>query len=234
MFEKMLSYGGGLLIVSIAILVAPSVSLAQHGGGHGGGGFGGGGFHGGAGFGGARFGGGHFGGARFGGSEFRTYRPNYGIYGYPYYGAYGYDPYYYDAYPYTSVSPTYDSDYNGPYTAAMPNEADNSAAAAPPSSPDNTAHVTVSVPADARIFVDGTPMTSTGPVRQFHSPPLAPGRQYTYNFEARWNDDGREITQKQKVDVSAGAHPNVTFQSPREGAPQVSNTLTEPAKPPVR
>ena len=218
MYEKLLSYGARLLIVSIAILVAPSVSLAQHGGGHGGGGFGGGGgFRGGGGFGGD-----HFGGGRFGGGEFRTYRPGYGIYGYPYYGSYGYDtydPYYYNAYPYTSLSPTYDSRYNGPYTASMPNEADNSAAAAPPTLPDNMARLTVSVPADAHISVDGTPTTSTGPIRRFHSPPLTPGQHYTYNVEARWNENGHEVTQSQKVDVTAGAHPNVAFQLPREGAP---------------
>ena len=238
MYEKMLSHGGRLLIVSIAVLVAPSASLAQHGGGHGGGGFGGGGgFHGGGGFGGAHFGGGHFGGGRFGGSEFRTYRPDYGFYGYPYYGSYGYDtydPYYYNAYPYTSLSPTYDSGYNGPYTASMPIDANSNAATAPASSPDNTAHVTVSVPADAHIFFDGTQMTSTGPVRRFHSPPLTPGQHYTYNVEARWNDNGHEITQSQKVDVTAGTHSNVAFQLPRESAPQASNTPTEPAKPPVR
>src|SRR4051812_37570975 len=154
MFEKMLSYGGGLLIVSIAILVVPNVSLAQHGGGHGGGGFGGGGFRGGGGFSrGAGFhGGGGFGGGHFGGGEFHNYRPGYGIYGYsyPYYGSYGYDtydPYYYDTYP--DASPTYDSGYNGPYTASMPIEANSNAAVAPMPPPDNTAHVTVSVPADA-------------------------------------------------------------------------------------
>jgi uncharacterized protein (TIGR03000 family) len=148
--------------------------------------------------------------------------PFYGFYGYPYDYGYGYDPYYYDTDPYSSSSPTDDPGYDGPYTALMPNEADN------------MAHLTVNAPADAQILVDGTPTVSTGPVRRFHSPPLAPGRHYSYNVEARWNDNGHEVTQTQKVDVTAGAHPNVKFPVTRENAPQMSGAPTQPPRLPAR
>jgi uncharacterized protein (TIGR03000 family) len=236
MFQKMFRYGGTLLIAATVILATPSLGLAQHGGGHGGGGFGGGG-RGGGGFGGGHFSGGNMGGGHFGGFErghgdfgrghdfgrdgFRSFVP-FGFYGYPYDYGYGYDPYYYDSYPYSSSSPTYDQSYEGPYTALMPNEADN------------MAHLTLNVPTDAQIFVDGTATSSTGPVRRFHSPPLTPGQNYTYNVEARWNDNGREVTQTQRVDVSAGARSNVNFPDARATAPQMSKVQTQPTKLPAR
>lgn len=207
MFTKKSFYVGALFIVSATILATPSLVLAQHGGGHGGGGFDGGG----------GFSGGHFSGGHFGGGEFRPYRPDYGIYGYPYYGTYGndtYAPYYYGA-PYTSY---YDPGYYDTYAPST----------------DNMAHLTVNVPADARIFVDGNPTTSTGPVRHFHSPPLAPGRNYTYTLEARWNDNGHAVTQTQKVDVAAGSNRSLTFQAPHESATQTSKAVSQQAAPTAR
>jgi len=241
----MFGYCGTLLVVSTVILGTPNLGLAR--GGHGGGGFGGGGFHGGGGFSGAHFGGGggHFGGISPGGmgfsglrngqlhdgrlpgrNEFRAYRPDYGIYGYPYYGAYGFDtynPYYYDTYPYADSSPTYDS-YD------MADGSNGGTTVASPSPADNETHMTVNVPADAQILVDGVPMTSTGPVRHFHSPPLTPGRDYSYNVEARWNDNGKEVTKTQKVSVSAGSHPTVNFPVARETAPQMSAAQSQPPR----
>jgi uncharacterized protein (TIGR03000 family) len=74
-----------------------------------------------------------------------------------------------------------------------------------------TAHVTTSVPAGAEIWIDGTKTTSTGTVRQFQSPPLTPGQPYNYEIRARWSENGHEVTQTQKVEVTAGGHVNVTF-----------------------
>lgn len=76
---------------------------------------------------------------------------------------------------------------------------------------DNTAHVTVKVPAAAKIWVDGHRMLRKGPVRRFESPPLKPGLPYTYEFRARWKEQGRTVTHTRKVEVSAGAHVTVDF-----------------------
>src|SRR5262249_9397024 len=61
MVRKVFSFGGVLLLVGVALLMTPGVSLAQRGG-HGGGGHYGGGH-----YGGGHYGGGHYGGARNGG-----------------------------------------------------------------------------------------------------------------------------------------------------------------------
>ena len=76
---------------------------------------------------------------------------------------------------------------------------------------DNDASVTMNVPADAQIWVDGAATTSTGSVREFTSPPLKPGSQYHYEVQARWNENGHEVTQTQEVAVRAGANIRVDF-----------------------
>jgi uncharacterized protein (TIGR03000 family) len=77
--------------------------------------------------------------------------------------------------------------------------------------PDSIAHVTLKVPADAKVWFDDTLTTSSGAVRQYNSPPLTPSSQYTYDIKASWNENGHEMTQTQRVEVSAGAHVNVDF-----------------------
>jgi len=146
------------------------------------------------------------------------YYPYYGGYGdyYPYYGGYAsyYPPTYY-ANPYYGNNP-YDYSYRsigsltGP-AAAGPDYQPAPAASAVPSQSDNRAHVTVTVPPSAKVWFDGTATTSTGPVRQFVTPPLEAGQQYTLWVRARWAENGREVNQLQPVDVTAGAHYNVQF-----------------------
>ena len=191
MFLKMLSYGGVVLLVGALVLATPTLGLAQHGGGDLGG------FHGGL----------YNGGIHHGGYGY--YRPHYGFYGYgypyysygyPYYGSYGFDsyPYYYDSGDYgsyTDIAP-----YDAPLTTF-----------APSTQPDTRAHVTVNVPSDARIWFNDTAMTSVGPVREFNSPPLAPGGRYSYQIKASWNENGHEVTQSRQVEVTAGAHVRVSF-----------------------
>jgi uncharacterized protein (TIGR03000 family) len=86
-------------------------------------------------------------------------------------------------------------------------------------SSDTRALITVSVPADAEIWFEGTKMTSTGSVREYQSPPLTPGSGYTYDIRARWNENGHEVTQTQQVDVAAGSRVNVHFPVQERKAP---------------
>jgi uncharacterized protein (TIGR03000 family) len=93
-----------------------------------------------------------------------------------------------------------------------------------PAQADSIAHVTLSVPVNAEIWFDGSATTSTGSVREFQSPSLSPGR-YTYEIRARWTENGREITQTQKVAVSPGAHLRVAFPI-RSGPTETKATTT--------
>jgi uncharacterized protein (TIGR03000 family) len=79
-----------------------------------------------------------------------------------------------------------------------------------------TAHITIKVPADAEVWFDGTKMTETGSVRQFYSPPLTRGLDYSYEIRSRWRQDGRTVTQSREVFVSAGSHINLDFTNPEQ------------------
>ena len=239
MFQRLLSFGGTLLLAGAVVLTTTDPGQARGPGG-------------------TRFGGAHFGGARFYGYHrgfypggylyrpyywyrhypyygYRHYYPYYGFYpysyGYPF--GYGYAPYGYGYYAYlggyypertsyTEASPWYpgeDRAYAPGVTAAGFTSVSPLAGGTQESGPSgqagSVAHVTVKVPAGADVWVDGANTFSAGPVREFQSAPLTPGQQYTYEFRARWkNDDGREVTQTQQVTVTAGAHARVDFPVP--------------------
>jgi uncharacterized protein (TIGR03000 family) len=181
---------------AVALVGLPGASSAQHGGGgHGGGGHGGG-FH----SGGFHSGGFHSGGFHGGGFH-RGFHSYYGYY--PYYGYSDYYPY---TYSYGSSSPAYDYGSYGDVTSSYPDSNPSVTA-----QPDTRAQITVSVPADAEIWFEGTKMTSTGSVREYQSPPLTPGSRYTYDIRARWTEKEHEVTQTQQVEVSAGARVDVRF-----------------------
>jgi len=130
---------------------------------------------------------------------YRGYGPRPGYYGYygprgyyPYYGGYGlgvgvywpygyYRPYGYGPYPTVVVS-------NNNYYSLPPSAGDDPAAkGAPPV--DNAAHLKLIVPADAQVWFDGRKTTQAGTERVFTSPPLPPGKRYTYRVRVLWTDD---------------------------------------------
>jgi uncharacterized protein (TIGR03000 family) len=220
MLRKMFLYGGMLLLAGAAVFVTPGSGRAQRGGGH--------------------FGGGHFGG--YHGGFYRGGGYHYGYhYGYPHYGYRHYYPYYgyyypysYGTYPYVWSSPGYGSGSYGSYGGVTPSYPDGYTSVTPPAAsyqsfyppvtaePDPSAHITVNVPAGARLWFDDTATTATGPVRAFASPPLTPGHRYTYEVRARWDENGHEVTQTQQVELTAGAHVTVNFPVPPKTAGQAS------------
>src|SRR5262249_21369570 len=124
---------------------------------------------------------------------------------------------YYDVYGVETPSDLYS------YTPVTPPAAsDSSFTPAATAQPDTVAHLIVNLPAGARLWLEGTPTTRTGPVRQFNSPPLAPGRRYSYQVRASWDEHGHEVTQTQKVGVTAGAHVEMRFPVPPKTAGQTS------------
>jgi uncharacterized protein (TIGR03000 family) len=203
MFRTTYTLSGILVLSVVAVLVTPGLSQAQHGGLGGGGHFGGahvGGYHGAVPLGGyhtVNRGAGYYGG----------YRHPYAGYGYrPYYDSFGYSPNFYDD---SGYSPLYDGGATYGTSAAGANQASYPPPAAEIPS-DTSAHVTVTVPPGAEIWFDGTATTSTGTVRQFESPPLTPGK-HSYEILARWNENGHEVTQTQRVEVTPGANVSVSF-----------------------
>jgi uncharacterized protein (TIGR03000 family) len=89
---------------------------------------------------------------------------------------------------------------------------DKSSLAAPPA-----ATIVVSLPADAKLSIDDSPTTSTGPSRVFVTPELAPDRDFHYTLKAEVVRDGRPITLQKQVTVRAGQETPVTFTLPATG-----------------
>jgi len=67
------------------------------------------------------------------------------------------------------------------------------------------------VPADAQVWFDGEKTTQTGALRHFVSPPLPPGRAYTYEVRVAWKEGGREVTESRRLSVRAGDHVSASF-----------------------
>lgn len=67
------------------------------------------------------------------------------------------------------------------------------------------AYITLNVPADAKVTIDGAATTSTSSVRVFSTPELAPGAVYYYTIRAEVVRDGQTLSATEKVAVEAGA-----------------------------
>ncbi len=208
MFRKMFS-SGGILLVGAATLAMPGSGWA-HGGGHavvGGGHVAG---HG-------PLVGGHVGVSRGGFSSYpHAYsHSNYGHYPFSGIWAGGTFSPLFGASGYIGPGPAYHLWYSGGGGGPMPPQQEGFPPVPPPVSSealaDTRAHVTVHVPAEARVWFDGTATTSTGPIRKFQSLPLTQGDRYSYEIKASWKENGREVTETREVVVISGAHVEVKF-----------------------
>ena len=74
------------------------------------------------------------------------------------------------------------------------------------------ATIVVSLPADARLFVDGAPTTSTSERRSLVTPGLEFGSTYVYTVRAEVVRDGRTVEQTQEVTVRGGVTTPVRFE----------------------
>lgn len=73
------------------------------------------------------------------------------------------------------------------------------------------ATIIVSLPADARLIVDGSATTSTSDRRVLMTPVLENGSTYVYTMQAEVTREGRTMTQTQQVTVRGGETSNVQF-----------------------
>jgi uncharacterized protein (TIGR03000 family) len=73
------------------------------------------------------------------------------------------------------------------------------------------ATIIVSLPADAKLTIDGAKTTSTSDLRTFVSPVLQPGKTFHYTLKASVVRDGKTIEVEEKVEVRAGAQTRVTL-----------------------
>ncbi len=65
--------------------------------------------------------------------------------------------------------------------------------------------IDVILPAEATLSFQGIAMNETGGLRAFQSPPLVPGRSYTYDLRATWKTpEGQEVIRNRHLTVRAG------------------------------
>src|SRR5262249_48396652 len=76
------------------------------------------------------------------------------------------------------------------------------------------ARLTVRLPADARLTIDGAPTTPTGPVRSFVSDEMRPGSRYEYELKATWDDGGQRRSAAKKITVGPGDDLEVDLTTP--------------------
>ncbi len=82
---------------------------------------------------------------------------------------------------------------------------------------DRKAHLWLRVPADAEVWFDGDKTRQTGTLRHYYTPPLTPGKQFSYQVLARWTEDGKTVERKQRVEVRAGETVRVDLIPPPRG-----------------
>jgi uncharacterized protein (TIGR03000 family) len=80
------------------------------------------------------------------------------------------------------------------------------------------ATIIVSLPANARLMVDGQPTQATSSDRTFVSPPLPPGKTFQYSFKAELDQNGKKVTTTRNVDVRAGETSRVALDFSDRGA----------------
>jgi uncharacterized protein (TIGR03000 family) len=84
----------------------------------------------------------------------------------------------------------------------------------PVQAPTNTAKLYVSLPADAKLTVDGRPTVSTSESRVFESPSLTPGQTFYYVLKATVVRGAKADVTK-KVAVRAGEDTRVEIEFPQ-------------------
>ena len=69
---------------------------------------------------------------------------------------------------------------------------------------DQNVHIHIVAPADAKITFDGTATRQTGTRRDYQSPALETGFRYSYEIQATWMEQGKQVTQRRNVPVQPG------------------------------
>jgi len=78
----------------------------------------------------------------------------------------------------------------------------------------NQAKLLVSLPADAKLFIDGNATVSTSSQRSFVSPTLEQGKDYHYTLRAEVVRNGQPVSVTRDVTVRAGEVVQASFQFP--------------------
>jgi uncharacterized protein (TIGR03000 family) len=68
----------------------------------------------------------------------------------------------------------------------------------------NAVTLVAHVPENAQVWVEDEATTSRGVLRTYQSPPLTPGKSYSYTVRVAWVENGKVVSQTRHVPVKAG------------------------------
>lgn len=125
-----------------------------------------------------------------------------GFYGYPNFGVTPGWPDWYGGYGIPAQNPPPANPLPSPLAMGVPDPN-------PPRA--NMAEFTVQVPHDAEVWIEGVKMSQRGTTRSFVSPVLKPAVSYMYEIRAEWTENGKRVSDSQRITVRAGARASVAF-----------------------
>lgn len=88
--------------------------------------------------------------------------------------------------------------------------------------------LSVSVPDNAKVFINGNTTNSVGAERSYVSRGLQLGRRYKYEVRAEITRDGKQVNESKVVYVRAGDRPNLSFDFDSAADESIAK---EPARP---
>src|SRR5262249_37094581 len=106
-------------------------------------------------------------------------------------------------------------------------------ASAKATSAPSQATITVSLSPDAKLYVDGDPVTLSPGSRSLRTPQLEPGREYFYTFKAEAVRDGETVSETRRVSFRGGDVTRVDFGSlsaPASSPARITVRLPEDAR----
>lgn len=81
-----------------------------------------------------------------------------------------------------------------------------------------TARISIKIPSNANISIEGVPTRQLGESREFVSPELIEDIDYVYHLDAEWLNDANDLVRrKARVVLRAGTHQVVVFSNTSEG-----------------
>jgi uncharacterized protein (TIGR03000 family) len=128
----------------------------------------------------------------------------------------GYSPSYYNS---SYSSPSYYAAYPSsvgtylPYYYAAGSSEGYYGTSTPDLSMKRAALVNLRVPSGAKIWFNTYQTKQTGTARSFETPPLDAGKEFAYQIQVQWKQDGVNVTQTRQVTVHAGDVINLTLGS---------------------
>jgi uncharacterized protein (TIGR03000 family) len=90
-------------------------------------------------------------------------------------------------------------------------------------------YLTVTVPQDAKVYVNDYLTKSTGTERTYVSGGLQAGRTYKYEIRAEMEQNGKTVTEKKTIELRAGRTEELAFSLPSSDTIETQLTLNVPA-----